>query len=136
MNELIYRDESYRLVGACFEVYREKGCGFLESVFQECLALELGLQGIPFEAQRILRLHYKRRPLEHGFVADFICFEKDRPRSEGSFPAGGRAPRASFELPERNRLPARCAREFWSPSQTRMGAYRALTFVGFVCFVG
>src|SRR5512139_738678 len=76
MKDLIYAVECYKLTGACFEVYREKGCGFLESVFQECLALELGLQDIPFEAQKILRLQYKGCPLEHGFVADFVCFGK------------------------------------------------------------
>ena len=76
MKDIVYRDECYKIVGACFEVYREKGCGFLESVFHECLQLEFGLQSIPFEQQRALRLEYKGRPLQHGFVADFICFEK------------------------------------------------------------
>ena len=76
MNELVYREECYKIIGACFEVYREKGCGFLESVFQECLALEFWLQGIPFDAQRSLRLEYKGQPLKQGFVADFVCYEK------------------------------------------------------------
>lgn len=76
MNELIYPEECYKIVGACFEVYKEKGCGFTEPVFQECLALEFGLQGIPCEAQRALRLEYKGQPLKHGFVADFVCYDK------------------------------------------------------------
>ncbi len=76
MKELIYPDECYKIIGACFEVYREKGCGFLESVFQECLELEFKLQGIPFEAQRPLRLEYKGQPLKTGFVADFVVHEK------------------------------------------------------------
>jgi GxxExxY protein len=42
MSDLIYPEESYEIVGACFEVYKEKGCGFLEAVFQECLELEFG----------------------------------------------------------------------------------------------
>ena len=74
--DLIYPEECYKIVGACFEVYKEKGCGFLESVFQECLELEFGFQGLPFDRQRTLRLEYKGRPLQQGFVADFICFEK------------------------------------------------------------
>jgi len=76
MKELIYAEECYRLVGACFEVYKEKGCGFLEAVFQECLALELGLQQIHFEQQKVLRLEYKGRPLAQGYAADFVCFDK------------------------------------------------------------
>jgi GxxExxY protein len=76
MTDVIHAEECYQIVGACFEVYREKGCGFLESVFQECLELELGFQGIPFEAQKILPLSYKGTPLAHTFKADVICFGK------------------------------------------------------------
>ncbi|MGH7945779.1 MAG: GxxExxY protein [Opitutaceae bacterium] len=36
MKDLVYPAECYKIIGACFEVYKEKGCGFLESVFQEC----------------------------------------------------------------------------------------------------
>lgn len=46
-SQLIFEAESYNLIGACFEVYREKGCGFLEPVYQECLELELRLPFIP-----------------------------------------------------------------------------------------
>ena len=74
--EILYPDESYRIIGACFEVYNEKGCGFLEPVYQECLEIELGLQGIPFEAQRQLALHYKGRLLTQLYRPDFLCFEK------------------------------------------------------------
>ncbi len=35
-------------MGACFEVYKEKGCGFLEPVYQENLEIELDLQDVPF----------------------------------------------------------------------------------------
>lgn len=76
MPDVVYRDESYRIMGACFEVYKEKGCGFLESVFHECLAFEFQAQGIPFESQKVLHLEYKGRPLKQVFVADFVCFGK------------------------------------------------------------
>lgn len=73
---LIHADECYKIIGACFEVYREKGCGFLEAVFQECLGIEFRLQGIPFQSERVLRLEYKGTALTHGYVADFVCFDK------------------------------------------------------------
>lgn len=74
MNNIIHADESYKIMGACFEVYREKGSGFLEPVFQECLEFELQMQGIPFEAQRVMPLSYKGRPLIQTYRADFLCF--------------------------------------------------------------
>ncbi len=76
MAELIYPDERYRIVGAGFAVYKEKGCGFLEPVYQECLAMELELQGIPFRAQTRVNLSYKGRPLQQVHIPDFICFDK------------------------------------------------------------
>ena len=74
--EIVYKDESYLIVGACFEVYNEKGCGFLEGVYQECLEIDLGLQGIPFQVQKELALDYKGRPLRLVYKPDLICFDK------------------------------------------------------------
>lgn len=60
-------------MGACFEVYREKGCGFLEAVYQECMEIELRLQGIPYVAKKPLQLEYKSCPLLSTYQPDFIC---------------------------------------------------------------
>ena len=62
--ELIYKEESYAVIGACFEVYNDKGCGFLEAVYQECLELELGMRRIPFDPKSELKLAYKGQPLK------------------------------------------------------------------------
>jgi len=74
--EIVFKEESYRITGACLEVYREKGCGFLEAVYQECVAIELELQSIPFIPQKPLPLDYKRRPLRTRYEPDFVCYEK------------------------------------------------------------
>ncbi len=70
------KTETYRLIGACFEVYNEEGCGFTEPVYQECLELELRKQGIAFDPQKELRLTYKGEVLTKTFVPDFLCFEQ------------------------------------------------------------
>jgi GxxExxY protein len=75
-SELLFKEESYKIVGACFEVYREKGCGFLEPVYQECMEIELRLQAIPFVPQKLLLLDYKGTPLRNGYQPDLICYEK------------------------------------------------------------
>ena len=72
MSGLIYEDLTYRIRGALFEVYKEKGCGFLEDVYQECLEIELGMQGIDYDAQYPLKLSYKGQPLKKHYVPDFI----------------------------------------------------------------
>jgi len=63
-------------MGACFEVYKEKGCGFLEAVYQECLELELGIRTMPYVASVPLNLTYKGVQLRQRYVPDLICFQK------------------------------------------------------------
>jgi GxxExxY protein len=74
--ELIFKEEAYAIIGACIEVYNDKGCGFLEAVYQECLEWELGFRGIPFVPQATLQLTYKGKPLKTKYVPDFLCFGK------------------------------------------------------------
>ena len=70
------KQETYAILGAWFEVYNEKGCGFTEPVYQECLEMELRLQGIPFQSQPPLPLSYKGQRMNKTFAPDFICFDK------------------------------------------------------------
>jgi GxxExxY protein len=74
--ELIYKDESYAIIGACFAVYREKGCGFLEPVYHECLEIELEFQRISFLSKPSRTLQYRGRILIQTFNPDFVCYDK------------------------------------------------------------
>ncbi len=74
--DVIYKEESYAIMGACFEVYKEKGCGFLEAVYQECLEMEFEMQPLPAVPQPRLELSYKGRPLKQKYVPDFVCHGK------------------------------------------------------------
>ena len=69
------KEETHKILGACFEVYKDKGCGFTEPVYQECLGLELAIQGIPFRAHPSLSLHYKGQLLRKTFEPDFVCLD-------------------------------------------------------------
>ena len=73
---IVYKDESYAIMGACFEVYREIGCGFLEPVYQECLEIELEIQEMPFKPRQELVLTYKNKQLKQKYVPDFLCYDK------------------------------------------------------------
>lgn len=70
---LLYREDAFRIRGAVFDVYRAIGAGFLEAVYQECLAIEFADRDIAFEASKVLTLEYKGRPLRQSYVADFVC---------------------------------------------------------------
>jgi GxxExxY protein len=72
--DLIFKEESYAIMGACFEVYKAMGPGFLEGVYQECLAIEFAARGIPFVEQPRLKLMFKETPLRQTYEPDFLCY--------------------------------------------------------------
>lgn len=73
---LLYEDESYKIRGACFEVYKTLGNGFLEAVYQEALAKEFELRKIPFQEQKPLTIFYKGEALKQTYKPDFVCADK------------------------------------------------------------
>jgi len=73
--KLLHAGEVFRIQGAVFEVNRVMGPGFLEAVYQECLAIEFGSRAIPFRAQPPLQLSYKGERLRQTYAPDFICFD-------------------------------------------------------------
>ena len=74
--DLILKDEAYQIIGACMEVHKELGCGFLEAVYQEALEEEFISQGIPFIREIELPIFYKEKKLNKHYNADFLCFNK------------------------------------------------------------
>ena len=74
--DLLYKQECYNIVGAFMAVHRELGHGFLESVYQEALAIELTRSSIPFEREKELSIIYKGVELKSYYKADFICYDQ------------------------------------------------------------
>lgn len=72
MKEIVYKELSYKIIGAAMDVHRELGCGFLESVYDEALGVELKKRGLKFESQKELAIKYKGQRLDKKFRADYI----------------------------------------------------------------
>ncbi len=75
-NQILYKDESYKIIGAAFEVHNELGCGFLEAVYQEALEIEFQNRNISYQREAPLKVHYKNHTLKKEYTADFICYDK------------------------------------------------------------
>ncbi len=75
-SKILYKDESYAIIGACFNVYKEMGSGFLEAVYQECLEMKSSFRKIPFETQKDLQLKYRDQILKQTYKPDFLCYNK------------------------------------------------------------
>lgn len=76
MSNIIYKEESYQIIGKCMEVHRQLGMGFLEVVYKDALELEFRKSGIPFEREKKYEINYKGYRLFHHFYADFVVFDK------------------------------------------------------------
>jgi GxxExxY protein len=76
MSNILFKEESFKIIGACMEVHKELGSGFSEPVYQEALAIELSKQDVPFEKEKELSIIYKGIPLVKKYFADFICYDK------------------------------------------------------------
>lgn len=72
---IYYKDECYNIIGAAMKVHRVLGAGFLESVYQEALEIEFHRQGIPFEREKELLIHYDGIELQQRYRADFVCYD-------------------------------------------------------------
>jgi len=76
MKDLTENDpRTYAVIGAAMEVHKQLGCGFLEPVYQEALAIEFSKRNIPCRREMRLPIHYKGQLLTTVYCADFICFD-------------------------------------------------------------
>lgn len=74
MADILFKIESYKIIGACLEVHKKLGSGFLESVYSEALELEFKKTNIPYEREKKLHVFYEDHILNKYFRADFVCF--------------------------------------------------------------
>jgi GxxExxY protein len=74
--DLIFKEEAYKIIGAAMTVHRELGCGFMEAVYAEALEIEFKEQNIPYCREAVLTINYKGQPLNKQYAADYICYDK------------------------------------------------------------
>ena len=75
-HEVEFDELSNRVIGCAIEVHRSLGPGLLESTYEQCLAHELNLSGIPFQPQWPLPVEYKGKRLECGYRVDLLVEER------------------------------------------------------------
>lgn len=76
MAKLLYKEESYKIVGICFDVHNNLGAGFLEIVYKDALEYEFKKVGVSFLREVEYEVNYKDFILPHKFYADFVVFDK------------------------------------------------------------
>lgn len=74
-DKILYKEESFKIIGACMKVHRSLGAGFLEAVYEEALEREFLIQNIPFKRQLKLELYYEKEKLKKQYRVDFVCYD-------------------------------------------------------------
>ena len=76
MNDIFFKQESYKIIGICMNVHDSLGAGFLEIVYKDALEYEFKKDGIPFEREKEYSVKYQDIILPHKFYADFVVYDK------------------------------------------------------------
>lgn len=75
MEDYLFANETYKIIGILFEVHKILGKGFSEIVYKDALEFEFKENNIPFEREKEYSVNYKNTILKHQFYADFVLYE-------------------------------------------------------------
>lgn len=75
MNKILYKEDSYTIIGICMDVHRTLGMGFKEVIYKDALELEFKSKSIPFAREQKFAIHYKGVILPHRYFADFVVYD-------------------------------------------------------------
>ena len=73
--KIIFKEESYKIIGICMNIHSTLGNGFLEAVYSEVLEKEFVKNNIPYQREVKLDLFFNGEKLDKKYKADFICFD-------------------------------------------------------------
>ena len=73
--KIIFKEESYKIIGICMNIHSTLGNGFLEAVYCEVLEKEFIKNYIPYKREVKLDLFFNGEKLDKKYKADFICFD-------------------------------------------------------------
>ncbi len=75
MSDIILKEESYKIIGACMEVHRELGFGFKEIIYKDALEIEFKSLEIPYQREKLYKIEYKGKILPRRYPADFVIYD-------------------------------------------------------------
>ena len=76
MTDIILKDESYKIIGACMEVHKELGFGFKEIVYKDALEIEFNTLGIPYQREKLYKIEYKGKILPRRLTGTSLKFQR------------------------------------------------------------
>ena len=75
MSDLLFKEESYRIVGVCMNIHRSLGMGLKEINYKDAMEIDFIEEGILYEREKRFTVKYKDRILRNPYMADFLVFD-------------------------------------------------------------
>ena len=75
MDDFLYKDETYKIIGICMEVHRVLGKGLSENLYKDALEIEFRENNVPYARENGYEVKYKERILPHKYYADFVLYD-------------------------------------------------------------
>jgi GxxExxY protein len=76
MEDILYKNEIYEIIGLCMEVHNYLGYGFLEIVYKDALEIEFKENLMMYEREKEFTISYKQHILPRKFYSDFFVMDK------------------------------------------------------------
>lgn len=74
MSDIVFKDESFKIIGICMDIHSTLGMGLKEVNYKDAMELEFKANNIPYEREKKYKVFYKGKVLSHPYVADFLVF--------------------------------------------------------------
>jgi GxxExxY protein len=74
MEQILFKSETYQIVGACMEVYNNLGYDFLEIVYKDAMEIEFLQRDMNYVREDEHSIDYKGTTIKHKFFADYTLY--------------------------------------------------------------
>lgn len=75
MANLLYKDESFKIIGICMEIHKSLGMGLKEVNYKDAMEIDFSEAGMPFKREQRFAVQYKGQLLKNPYYADFVVFD-------------------------------------------------------------
>ena len=75
MTDLLFKDESFKIIGICMEIHKTLGMGLKEINYKDAMEIEFLEQNIPFQREKRFVVKYKGKILRNPYAADFLVYD-------------------------------------------------------------
>ncbi|MFN8253295.1 MAG: GxxExxY protein [Ferruginibacter sp.] len=72
MSELLFKEESYKIIGICMKIHSALGLGLKEINYKDAMEMDFNEAGVSYEREKRFAVKYKDKILRNPYVADFI----------------------------------------------------------------